>query len=317
MSKQSTDRARKRNLLRRVRRQRLKYITILPSLITLLNGICGFAAIGFASKGVANLSFRKLEFPYLVWAGYMIFIAMIADMLDGRVARMSQTTSSFGGQLDSLCDIISFGVAPAFLVLKVLAYKLNQLSPDVLILDFLDRLIWLAAAVYVACAAIRLARFNVENEEDETTHMSFIGLPTPAAAGVLASMVIFYLEILPQVGHNSRFFAIGEGVIVYSLPFVAIGVAVLMISRIRYPHPINLYFKGRKPLTHLLWSVAIGGMVYLFHLESALLITFCGFALSGFVRWFYHKIILSKTTEHQSSEPAAFSISNTQNKDSI
>ena len=125
------------------------------------------------------------------------------------------------------------------------------------------------------------------------------------------------LEILPQVGHDSRFFAIGEGVIVYSLPFVAIGVAILMISRIRYPHPINLYFKGRKPLTHLLWSVAVGGMVYLFHLESALLITFCGFALSGFLRWFYNKVILSKTAEHQSSEPAVLNITNPQNEDSI
>ena len=105
--------AAKESLLRRVRKQRLKYVTVLPSLITILNGVCGFTAIIFASRGAFAL------------AGYMVLVAMIADMLDGRLARMSKNTSSFGGQLDSLCDIISFGVAPAFLMLEVLQeYKL-------------------------------------------------------------------------------------------------------------------------------------------------------------------------------------------------
>ena len=165
--------AAKDRLLRRVRRQRLKYVTILPSLVTILNGVCGFTAIALAGKG----EFAK--------AGYMILLAMIADMLDGRLARMSKSTSSFGGQLDSLCDVISFGVAPAFLMLKVLEYKLAGFAEFNLttIESFLQRFIWLAAAAYISCAAIRLARFNVENEEDESAHMSFIGLPTPAAAG--------------------------------------------------------------------------------------------------------------------------------------
>lgn len=281
MLESGTDKVRKHNLLRRVRRQRLKYITILPSLITLLNGICGFLAIGFASKG------------FLEESGYMIFFAMIADMLDGRVARMSQATSSFGGQLDSLCDIISFGVAPAFLMLKLLDHKLTELvSPTPAFSDFLSRFIWLTAVVYMACAAIRLARFNVENEEDEAVHMSFIGLPVPAAAGVLASLILFYEVMLSTPGQNPWIFTIGKSIILYSLPFFAIGVALLMISRIPYPHLINQYFRGRKPVTHLFWSVAVIGLVYLCGLQSALLITFCGFALSGFVRWFYYKIVL-------------------------
>jgi len=121
--------AAKESLLRRVRKQRLRSITVLPSLITILNGVCGFAAIVFASKGAAaginHFSYHKLTLPYFAMAGYMVLLAMIADMLDGRLARMSKNTSSFGGQLDSLCDIISFGVAPAFLMLKVLEYKLS------------------------------------------------------------------------------------------------------------------------------------------------------------------------------------------------
>lgn len=310
-----TDRARKRNLLRRVRRQRLKYITILPSLITLLNGVCGFAAIVFASKGfsggINNFSFHKIELPYFAIAGYMIFFAMIADMLDGRVARKSHTTSSFGGQLDSLCDIISFGVAPVFLMLKVLDYKLTELvAPTLSVSDFLGRFIWLAAAIYVACAAIRLARFNVENEEDETAHMSFVGLPVPAAAGVLASLIVFYEDTLPTMGRSSPIFNIGENVILCSLPFITIGVALLMISRIRYPHLINLYFKGRKPFEHLVWLIIVIGLIY-WSLQSALLLIFCGFALSGFVKWFYYKVIISKVSGQTRGAPSGLTIADT------
>jgi len=228
----------KKSLLRRVRRQRLKYIAILPSLITILNGVCGFAAIVFAGKGALaatnDFSYHMLELTYFAMSGYMILLAMIADMLDGRLARMHQSTSSFGGQLDSLCDIISFGVAPAFLMLKVLESKLAEfagLSPA--IETFLQRFIWLAAAGYISCAAIRLARFNVENEEDESAHMSFVGLPTPAAAGVIVSLVILHQDTLS-----------GLNVIIYALPFLALGVAVLMVSRIRYPHILNQYLKG-------------------------------------------------------------------------
>lgn len=305
----SQSKARKRNLLRRVRRQRLKYITILPSLITLLNGICGFAAIGFASKGVDSSSFYRIDLSNFAWAGYLIFIAMVADMLDGRVARMSQTTSSFGGQLDSLCDMVSFGVAPAFLMMKVLEYKLALANPEPFIAGFLDRLIWLAAAVYIACAAIRLARFNVENEGDETYHMSFIGLPTPAAAGMIASLIVFYKDMLPEF---DSVYHVGEKMILYSLPFVAIGAAVLMISRIRYPHLINYYLKGKKPMTHLLWSVGVVGLIFLCNvLQGALVLSFCGFGFSGFLRWFYRRVLRSRTSRQNAGEPPMLSIAKT------
>ena len=158
--------AKKKSLLRRVRRQRLKYITILPSLITILNGVFGFTAIIFTGKGAGALSVdSKIPFftfgstTYFAMSGYMILVAMIADILDGRLARRVKGTSSFGGQLDSLCDIISFGVAPAYLMLNVLEYEVASIG----LADerFLQRFIWLSAAAYISCAAIRLARFNV------------------------------------------------------------------------------------------------------------------------------------------------------------
>jgi CDP-diacylglycerol--serine O-phosphatidyltransferase len=290
--------AAKERLLRRVRRQRLKYITILPSLITILNGVCGFTAIVIAGKsaeaGANEFSYHRLTLPYFAMAGYLILLAMIADMLDGRLARMSQSTSSFGGQLDSLCDIISFGVAPAFLMTKVLEKKLVGFSEfNTSIDNFLLRFIWLSAAAYISCAAIRLARFNVENEEDESAHMSFIGLPTPAAAGVIVSLIIFHQEIiLPELGAENRpaFLSFCEDAIIYVLPFLAIGLAVLMVSRIRYPHIINQYIKGKKPFAHLIRILLFLGLI-IWSRQTVLVFIFCSFAAGSFVKWFYYKVI--------------------------
>ncbi|MBW8040843.1 MAG: CDP-diacylglycerol--serine O-phosphatidyltransferase [Planctomycetes bacterium] len=275
--------AAKESLLRRVRKQRLKYVTVLPSLITILNGVCGFAAIILAGRGAFAM------------AGYMILLAMIADMLDGRLARMNKSTSSFGGQLDSLCDIISFGVAPAFLMLEILQeYKLAGFAqPNVTFASFLQRFVWLAAAAYISCAAIRLARFNVENEEDESAHMSFVGLPTPAAAGVIVSLIIFHQEIiLPELSASDTPAYLGfcQSVIIYALPFLVLGVAILMVSRIRYPHILNQYIKGKKPFAHLI-RVLLFLLFVIWSRQAALVLIFCGFAASSFVKWFYYKVI--------------------------
>jgi len=301
--------AAKESLLRRVRRQRLNYITILPSLVTILNGVCGFTAIVLASKGAVagngGFLYHKLQMPYFAMAGYMILLAMIADMLDGRLARMSKATSSFGGQLDSLCDIISFGVAPAFLMLKVLEYKLAGLAEfNIVVESFLHRFVWVTAAAYISCAAIRLARFNVENEEDESSHMSFIGLPTPAAAGVIVSLVIFHQETLPELSAKSTYaYTICENAIIYALPVLALGMAVLMVSRIRYPHILNQYIKGKKPFAHLMRVLLFLGLI-IWSRQAVLVFIFCGFAASGFVKWLYYKVLRKRAGQlHPAEHP--------------
>ena len=264
----------------------MKYITILPSLITIINGACGFTAIILASKGaeqaIAGVPQGEQK-SYFAMSGYMILVAMIADMLDGRLARKVKSTSSFGGQLDSLCDVISFGVAPVFLMLKIVEFKLELMSytGD----SAVQRFIWLAAAAYLCCAVIRLARFNVENEEDESAHMSFMGLPTPAAAGVIVSLVIlhqYYEQTLPIV----------DGVI-YVLPFLALGMAALMVSRIRYPHVTNLYLKGRKPFGHFIRVLLLLAFLACYT-EVALVVIFCGFAASSLVKWIYFRVPVSR-----------------------
>jgi len=288
MSRQKTEAAGRR-LFRRVHRQRLKYITILPSLVTILNGVCGFTAIVFAGKG-AELSVKatsagsQMHFltfgptTYFALAGYMILVAMIADMLDGRLARKVKSTSSFGGQLDSLCDVVSFGVAPAFLMLKTLENHLSSIGfGDG---SFVHRSVWLAAAAYMSCAAIRLARFNVENEEDESAHMSFMGLPSPGAAGVIASLVILHQEKLQTLN-----------AILYILPFVALGISILMVSRIRYPHLLNQYLRGKKPFGYLIRVLLLLAFVW-WNIQVALVVIFCGFAGISFTKWLYFRVLV-------------------------
>lgn len=285
--KNRTDR---KKLFRRVRKQRLKYIAILPSLVTILNGVFGFAAIVFAAEGAAlgvgeHATDRHIPFftfgstTYFAISGYMVLMAMLADLLDGQLARRVKSTSSFGGQLDSLCDMISFGVAPAFLMLKILEGELRVVGfADE---SSLQRFIWAAAAAYISCAAIRLARFNVENEDDESAHMSFMGLPTPAAAGAIVSLVIFHQETFRTLA------------IVCVLPFLALGMSILMVSRIRYPHVFNQYLRGRKPFGHLIRVLLLLAFV-IWNLQAALVLIFCGFAAISFVRWFYVKFFVTR-----------------------
>lgn len=283
----------RRAILKKVRKQRLRYIAVLPSFITLINAICGFASITIASKGFmageARVHLMGLKLTNFGLAGLMIFIAMIADMLDGRVARMSHSTSSFGGQLDSLCDAVSFGIAPAFLVFQYLNHEIIHLvNPPLFFKNFIFRFVWLSCAVYVACTVVRLARFNVENEEDESAHMSFTGLPSPAAAGVLASLVIFIQDLYVLPGNESMIYKIAQTIIVYSLPFVTLAIGLLMIGRVVYPHVVNRYFRGKKPLTHLIGCVAVIGLI-IWSFAFTLVFAFVTFALSGVLRTVFER----------------------------
>jgi CDP-diacylglycerol--serine O-phosphatidyltransferase len=274
MSK-SRYRHRKKQFLNRVKRRPVKTIAILPSLVTTLNGVCGFGAIVFAAGGTPIGRFDN----HMVIACYLVFIGMIADMMDGHIARLSQSTSSFGGQLDSLCDIVSFGVAPAFIMLNLITGLLAEttLVSQHLIL----RGLWLCALVFVCCTAIRLARFNVENEKTHSEdHSTFTGLPSPAAAGLVCSLTLVY-ELYEKTGSTA--------IIPFILPLVTLGAGVLMVTRLKYPHIPNYYLKGKKPISYLImlllpiWALIV-------YTEIFLALFACGFALSGLFRAAFGKM---------------------------
>ena len=274
------------------KRKRLKYIAILPSLVTLMNGLCGFTAIIFASRGLGTAwsphLLPKVNVSFFALAGYMIFLGMIADVLDGHVARISKSTSSFGAQLDSLCDVISFGVAPAFLMLKLVeVYSQNLQFENHRYTQFLGRVVYLIAIIYAMCALIRLARFNVENKEENSSHLSFAGLPSPPAAGLIVSIVIFHQDFLPKImewaGGSSRTI---EPAIIWALPIITLIAGLLMVTRIPYPHVVNRILRGKKRFSTFLLVVFVLLLV-IWSIQVAMVLGFSIFVFLGLIRWLF------------------------------
>ncbi|MBI9015715.1 MAG: CDP-diacylglycerol--serine O-phosphatidyltransferase [Phycisphaerae bacterium] len=243
--------------------RRLKYIAVVPSIITLMNALCGFASIHFAARGMHEPNGfwidngKNLQITFFAASAWFIFIAMVCDALDGFVARKSGSESEFGSELDSLSDVISFGMAPAFLTLQLVAYEL-QTSAEPLFGHWQGRLLWLTCGLYVCCTILRLARFNVENSVEESDHMTFSGLPSPAAAGTVAAFVLLHSDIGPEMAEKWPNLANGlAGIIVYSLPLIMLLVGFLMVSRVPFAHFANKYIRGKKTFSYMVWAVPV------------------------------------------------------------
>jgi CDP-diacylglycerol--serine O-phosphatidyltransferase len=246
---------------RRPGKRMLQSTSVLPGLFTIANGLAGFASIHFATKDALG----EATLVNLSIAAWLIFVAMAFDMLDGRVARMTRRTSDFGGQLDSLCDIISFGAAPAMLMVRA---EVMALHGQIERLGFMphslgiERVVWCVAAVYVACGALRLARFNVENVPDESAHFYFKGLPIPGAAAPVAALVLLLdrLAGIEQGWRSSPWLLAAVGT---TLPVMTLLVASLMVSRFTYTHVVNHYIRGKRPFNYLvkLVIIALAAMV--------------------------------------------------------
>jgi CDP-diacylglycerol--serine O-phosphatidyltransferase len=251
----------------------VKKIAILPTLLTLGNGVCGFASIAYASKIRPGLTEVEVNSLYVLSA-CLILAAMLFDALDGYAARLSKTASGFGGQLDSLCDGISFGAAPAFLLLR-----LGQDWTDTAIVG---KAVAIIAALYMSCALLRLARFNTETTPDPSSHKRFRGLPSPAAAGCLASMAILRSE-LPLT-----YPIFNEATVRYFVklwaPPGALLVALLMVSRFSYPHFTNQILRGRHSFRFVVQAVFVIFGIALVP-DIACFVLFWMYALNGPVRY--------------------------------
>jgi CDP-diacylglycerol--serine O-phosphatidyltransferase len=242
---------RRLRLRRHGRRAYIRSVYFLPSIATLGNAVCGFAAIYVATMVAPGAPLpRDPVGSFFVARGfgaaaYLIFLAMAFDALDGRLARFARHTTDFGGQLDSLADVVSFGLAPAFVALRL--FHVEGPNWDLP----LARLVWAIAALYMCCAAIRLARFNVSNEHGEQHHFSFLGLPSPGAAGAVAGLVLMQQDLA-----RLSFTVLSQACLVL-LPFVVLGTGLLMVSLLRYPHLVNRYLRGRRPIGRLIAIVCV------------------------------------------------------------
>ncbi len=228
-----------------------------PNLMTAGNLFCGFGAIirciqarmlsdgGDYAASHVDLSSTTL-YTQAVWC---ILIAVIFDALDGRVARMIGRTSLFGAEFDSLADVISFGMAPALMVFFLI------LAPREDYQWFRDYG-WLIAFIYLLCGAVRLARFNVITHPllyrgEAESSKDFVGLPIPAAAGTVASMVLLLLNLSANA-RELRQWAL-------ALPFILILVSFLMVSTIRYPSfkQVDWHLKTRLRTAVLVFIVGV------------------------------------------------------------
>lgn len=221
------------------RRRRGLRLSMLPTLCTLGNSVCGFLAICYAADAAVLLSVaatRTQGSEKLALAGWMLVIGMVFDMLDGRIARLTRSTSNFGGALDSLADVVSFGMAPALIA--------KTLCQDVLGWHA-DRVVFATAAFFAACATLRLARYNAEHEEPDQAVASFRGLPTPGAAGVVIGLAISHQTLLKwlEPAADTQIAA----AVVISLGLL-LGLGLLMVSRVPFLHFANRFLTGRKPV---------------------------------------------------------------------
>jgi CDP-diacylglycerol--serine O-phosphatidyltransferase len=191
-----------------------KTLFILPNLVTLSSVFCGFDSIRLSAQAAGGpVADRDDDF---LRAAILICFSMVFDMLDGRVARMTKTQSAFGLQIDSLADVIAFGVAPAVLVYE---WTLHRLGTFGLVSSFL----------YVAFAAVRLARFNVLSTGDDGKPSKpskyFLGLPTPPAAGIVVSIV---------VANHALAGVIGRAEYAWVVLAIVLGIGFLMVSNVQF-----------------------------------------------------------------------------------
>lgn len=221
------------------------YIYILPNLMTTANLFCGFFSIIQSIQGDFKL------------AAYAVVAAAIFDLLDGRLARLTHATSKFGAEYDSLCDLVSFGLAPGILMFQW------ALGP-------FGRLGWLAAFLYVACTALRLARFNVQVGVVEKNY--FQGLPSPMAAGIVASSYVAFADLgWEPVDAPAK-----------GLLFMVMLLGIVMVSNFRYRSFKDLDLKERLPFKYLILGVIIIFVVAL-RAEVMLFVLFMTYALLGAV----------------------------------
>jgi CDP-diacylglycerol--serine O-phosphatidyltransferase len=225
-----------------------KGIYLLPNTLTLCSMLLGFYSI---------LSTLKGNYVYAAWA---ILFATIFDGLDGWVARLTNSTTKFGIELDSLSDLVSFGVAPAVLMYKWALVPFGRIG-------------WAAAFWFMACGALRLARYNVQMGSTESK--SFTGMPIPGAATIIASLVLFYHEMsdIPP----------GKNILILGLTVL---LAFLMVSTLKYHGAKEIDFRQRKPFW-ILVAFVLGLTIIVMHPPISLFLFAMIYLLGGIIENIY------------------------------
>jgi CDP-diacylglycerol--serine O-phosphatidyltransferase len=266
-------------------------IYFLPNLLTAGNLFCGFLALtkiveADPAKGNFNTDVRH--------AIFLILLALIFDLFDGRVARMGGRESPFGREFDSLADLISFGAAPAFLVHHIILTDIFKNWPQ---------LSWIIAAIYLICGAFRLARFNCLSAIAGTGGgKEFLGFPIPAAAGLVSSLTLFLLWLEEQG------FSVGKWGFV--LPAIMVVLSLMMVSEVRYPTFKTLDFRAKRSFAKMVLIVlGVACVVILWETikHIVLPVFFTAYLIYGFIRPRISRKVRDEIEEEEETddEPAA------------
>jgi CDP-diacylglycerol---serine O-phosphatidyltransferase len=245
-------------------------IYVLPNILTGANLFCGFVALTkIVSVDKTDLALGNFDQIYKALG--FILAACIFDLLDGRAARLGGRESPFGREFDSLADLISFGVAPAFLVWRVVLRD---------VFAGREQFGWFIASIYLICGAFRLARFNcLAAMESGGGGKEFLGFPIPSAAGMVASLTLLMMKIY------EKDFATGYWK--YLLPILMLFLSAMMVSEVKYPSFKGLDFKAKRTFTVTLIVILFIGAVIILQ-EKILIIVlplfFTSYLLYGFIR---------------------------------
>jgi CDP-diacylglycerol--serine O-phosphatidyltransferase len=244
-------------------------IYLLPNLMTAGNLFCGFAAALKILQGallqVSNPDVASDLFHLAIW---FILGAFVFDFLDGRLARLGGRDSPFGREFDSLADIVSFGVAPALLVYRIVLQEFARIG-------------WVIAFVYLACGALRLARFNVVAANHTGAEKEFKGFPIPAAAGLIASLTLFMLWLAESERHLGNW--------KFVLPPLMLFLSFMMFSRFKYPSFKAVDWKTTKSIPRFL-IISVVLVITAMNYEWMPAVLFLAYLLYGFLRpWISHQ----------------------------
>ncbi len=264
---------------------RLK-IYFLPNLLTAGNLFCGFVAL---TKIVEADPLGDAYYGQIKLALAFILLACIFDLFDGRVARWGGAESPFGREFDSLADLISFGVAPAFLVHRIV---LHDVLPEHAEIG------WFIASIYLICGAFRLARFNVLSTYASGGSKDFVGFPIPSAAALVASLTLFIMWVEEKDFTKGRWR--------YLLPVLLLFLSWMMVSQVRYPSFKSLNLRATRTFTKTLVAILFVGCVLVLQekiLVFILPLFFTAYLIYGFVRPHISRAMRREIEDEDEDEP--------------
>jgi len=267
-------------------------IYVLPNLMTAGNLFCGFAAVScIIDAALIDTSETAVLIALYYKALAFILAACVFDLLDGRLARLGGCESPFGREFDSLADVVSFGVAPALLVYRLVLVDWGTIG-------------WLIAFIYLLCGTMRLARFNCMAEgAHEDKNRDFVGFPIPAAAGLIASLTLFMLwldfgDATLELGKWKGTLELGKWR--FALPVLLLFLSFMMFSRVRYPSFKGLGWRTQRSLPKFLGIIVIIALCALWY-QWAPALVFTIFLLYGFVRPFLSRAMRQEIEEDENS----------------